>query len=91
MSAQLGRIAEVIRIPNARPGLLLTPYADRHSGLDELSRGDAVARRLEAWKPPALPDEILETLAAIFLMQPGHELIPFFLWLEQRLRLQQYP
>jgi hypothetical protein len=57
-------------------------------GLEEWlsSRGDQLVRQLAKWQAPALPDQVLDTLATIFLMQPGHELTPFFVWLEHRLR-----
>ena len=55
----------------------------QHSGLRPCStsrpeskppqnRGGARQCRPEAWKPPTLPDEILERLAAIFLRYDGY-------------------
>ncbi|MGH7896796.1 MAG: hypothetical protein ACREQQ_02525, partial [Candidatus Binatia bacterium] len=50
------------------------------------SNRDKIDSRIEAWHAPVLPDEIVDTLATIFLMQPGHELMPFFLWLDGKVK-----
>src|SRR5438445_6378675 len=50
-----------------------------------LSR-DKMSERLAAWEAPVLSDEIVETMATIFLMQPGRELMPFFLWLDGKMK-----
>jgi len=43
---------------------------------------DAVQRQLYRWQAPVLSDEEIELYAKIFLMKPGHELVPFFLWMD---------
>jgi hypothetical protein len=75
-----------IRIPNARSEAPrpIAPLAGPDQ--ESYSRPEQIARRLATWKAPALPDEILNALATIFLMHPGHELTPFFVWLDDRLR-----
>jgi hypothetical protein len=50
-----------------------------------LSR-DSISSRIEMWQAPILSDEIVDTMATIFLMHPGHELMPFFLWLEGKIK-----
>ena len=49
------------------------------------SRGEEIVQQLERWEPPFLPDEVIDAWATIFLMQRGHEVMPFFAWLEQHL------
>jgi hypothetical protein len=41
-----------------------------------------VQRQLQRWEAPVLSDEEIEVYAKIFLMRPGHELMPFFLWMD---------
>ena len=43
---------------------------------------DGVLRELQRWEAPVLSDEQIELYAKIFLMRPGHELMPFFLWMD---------
>ena len=33
-----------------------------------------------------LSDEAIETYGKLFLMKPGHELVPFFLWIEDAIK-----
>jgi hypothetical protein len=56
--------------------------ADRQAG----TRHDAVIRLLYRWRAPVLSDEEIETYAKIFLMKPGHEFVPFFLWIDDAMR-----
>ena len=94
MSANPRRMAEVIRMPTGQGAP--APVASSVSAArpaeppaavaaEELSR-DKISSQLEAWQAPILPDEIVDTMATIFLMQPGHELMPFFLWLEGKVK-----
>lgn len=78
----------LIRTPNAQSEAPAPLPANEPADLGEWlsSRREQIARQLATWQAPALPDEVLNTLATIFLMQPGHELTPFFVWLEHRLR-----
>ncbi len=78
----------LIRIPNAQSKAPAPLPAGEPTGLGDWlsSRREESARQLEAWEAPALPDEVVETLATIFLMRPEHKLMPFFVWLEHRLR-----
>ena len=75
-------------IPNAQSEAPAPLPANEPAGFGEglSSRREQIARQLATWEAPALPDQVLDALATIFLMQPGHELTPFFVWLEQRLR-----
>ena len=43
---------------------------------------EAVRRQLSRWRAPVLSDEEIETYAKLFLMKPGHELVPFFMWID---------
>ena len=43
---------------------------------------EAVLRELERWRAPVLTDEEIEIYAKVFLMKRGHELVPFFLWID---------
>jgi hypothetical protein len=77
----------LIRIPNPQSNLPARlsegepiPLGERYS-----SRREQIARRLAKWDAPVVPDEVLHALATIFLMQPDHELTPFFAWLDHRL------
>jgi hypothetical protein len=88
MGTQPRGIAKVIRIPNAQSEALAPLFADEPAGLGEWlsSHREETIRQLATWKAPALPNEVVDALATIFLMQPGHKLMPFFVWLEDRLR-----
>jgi hypothetical protein len=88
MGTQPRGFAKVIRIPNAQSEAPAPLLADEPAGVGEWlsSRREETIRQLATWQAPALPDEVVEALATIFLMQPGHKLIPFFVWLEDRLR-----
>jgi len=88
MGTQPRGIAQVIRIPNAQSEAPASPFSDEPAGLGEWfsSHREETIRQLATWQAPALPNEVVEALATIFLMQPGHKLIPFFVWLEDRLR-----
>ena len=75
-------IARVFHMPKARwsaPDPLLCAG-------EPCSRREEAARQLEKWEAPALSNELVETLAAIFLRRPEHKLVPFFVWLEKQLR-----
>jgi hypothetical protein len=56
--------------------------ADRQAG----DQYDAVLRLLYRWRAPVLSDEEIDTYAKIFLMKPGHEFVPFFLWIDDAMR-----
>lgn len=56
--------------------------AERKAGRHE----EAVRRLLTRWRAPVLSDEEIETYAKVFLMKPGHELVPFFLWIDDATR-----
>ena len=47
---------------------------------------NAVLRLLTRWRAPVLSDEEIEALARVFLMKPGHEFVPFFLWIDDAMR-----
>jgi hypothetical protein len=49
--------------------------------------GEAVLRELERWRAPVLTDEEIEIYAKVFLMKRGHELVPFFLWIDDMARI----
>ena len=55
-----------------------TTYRERRAA----PRQDALLRVLARWRAPVLSDEEIETYAKLFLMKPGHELVPFFLWID---------
>jgi hypothetical protein len=48
---------------------------------------EAVLRELERWRAPVLADEEIEIYAKVFLMKRGHELVPFFLWIDDIARI----
>ena len=75
-------------IPNAQSNVPARLSVGQPTRLGERysSRREQIARQLAKWEAPALPDRVLDALATIFLMQPGHELTPFFVWLDHRLR-----
>jgi hypothetical protein len=87
MGTQPRGIAQVIRIPNAQSEAPAPLLADEPAGLGEWlsSHREETVRQLATWRAPVLPNEVVDALATIFLMQPGHKLIPFFVWLEDRL------
>ena len=58
------------------------PAAVRKSGRHD----ESLRRLLTRWKAPVLSDEQIETYGKLFLMKPGHELVPFFLWIEDAIR-----
>jgi hypothetical protein len=78
----------LIRIPNARSEPPAALPASEPAGLAEWfsARREEIVRQLETWQAPALPNEVLDALAAIYLVQAGHRLMPFFVWLEDRLK-----
>ena len=59
-----------------------TPSVPRKHGRHE----ESLRRLLTRWKAPVLSDEEIETYGKLFLMKPGHELVPFFLWIEDAIR-----
>jgi hypothetical protein len=77
----------LIRIPKAQSNVpaRLSAGPPTHLG-ERYSRREQIARHLAKWEAPTLQDNVLDALATIFLMQPGHELTPFFVWLDHRLR-----
>ena len=60
-----------------RAGHVETPRATTSEATE-----DAVQRQLQRWHAPVLGDEQIELYAQLFLMRPGHELMPFFLWID---------
>ena len=78
----------LIRLPNAQSDVPAKLSAGQSTRLGERysSRRTQIAHQLAKWEAPALPDNVLDALATIFLLQPGHELTPFFVWLDHRLR-----
>jgi len=88
MDTRPREIARVIRMPNAQSNATAPLRAGEPTGLGEWlsSRREETVRQLETWQAPALPNEVVETLATLFLMRPEHKLMPFFVWLEGRLR-----
>jgi hypothetical protein len=78
----------LIRLPNAQSNVPARLSAGQSTRLGERysSRRTQIAHQLAKWDAPALPDNVLDALATIFLLQPGHELTPFFVWLDHRLR-----
>ena len=87
VNGTLTELARVIAISNQLPRLRSHFPLSAQIASDDwrCSYHAEMVRQLEQWKAPSLPDEILATLGTIFLMQRGHELTPFFVWLEQRL------
>ncbi len=81
-------IGALIRLPNAQSNMPARLSAGQPTRPAEgySSRREQIARQLAKWEAPVLPDHVLDALATIFLMQPGHELTPFFVWLDDRLR-----
>ena len=78
----------MIRIPNAQSEAPAPLLADEPAGVGEWlsSRREETIRQLATWKAPALPNEVVDALATSFLMDPGHKLMPFLVWLEDRVR-----
>ena len=70
----------VVQVPLASQAMPSAP--ERKTGRHE----DAVRKQLTRWKAPVLSDEEIETYAKLFLMKPGHELMPFFLWIDDATR-----
>jgi hypothetical protein len=74
----------------SRSGAAEVPWASATRSPLE-SRADphheAVLRELERWRAPVLTDEEIEIYAKVFLMKRGHELIPFFLWIDDTARI----
>ena len=74
---------------SSRSGTAEAPSASATSPPE--SRADpyreAVLRELERWHAPVLTDEQIEIYAKVFLMKRGHELVPFFLWIDDIARI----
>ena len=73
----------------SRTGAIEVPYhssAIRHAERRQGQGEDALLRSLARWRAPVLSDEEIETYAKLFLMKPGHELVPFFLWIDDAAR-----
>jgi len=69
----------------SRAGAVEVPYHSSAIRLAETRQGqgeNAVVRMLARWRAPVLSDEEIETYAKLFLMKPGHDLVPFFLWID---------
>ena len=64
----------------------LQPPASRDFDETPLQRREEIERVLAEWKAPILSDDVIDTAGQIFLSQRGHELVPFFFWLEGWLR-----
>jgi hypothetical protein len=81
------KIARLIRLPDSGPSVRGQRSTGEPADLAEwLSvSAEEMVRQLDAWHAPTLPDEVLDALATIFLMRPEHAVIPFFLWLDERL------
>jgi hypothetical protein len=43
---------------------------------------ESFLRLLNRWRAPVLSDDEIDALARVFLMKPGHEFVPFFLWID---------
>jgi len=76
-----------LRVARAnRAGTVEVPYdasASRRRAEKRPGQGeDALLLILARWRAPVLTDEEIETYAKVFLMKPGHELVPFFLWID---------
>jgi hypothetical protein len=72
-----------------RAGAVEVPYhssATRHAERRPGHGEEALLRSLARWTAPVLSDEEIETYARLFLMKPGHELVPFFLWIDDAAR-----
>ena len=73
----------------SRSGVAEVPWAPTTAVPPE-SRVDphqeAVLRELERWRAPVLTDEEIEIYAKVFLLKRGHELVPFFLWIDDVVR-----
>ena len=79
--------ARIVRSPSAANAAVALPDADRNGVAEWLSSRNAeTVRALGTWQAPVLSDAVVETLATIFLMQPGRRVMPFFAWLDDRLR-----
>jgi hypothetical protein len=63
--------------PADRAGHVETPRAAKSEPVE-----DDVQRELKRWHAPVLRDEEIELYGKLFLMRPGHELVPFFLWID---------
>ena len=76
-------------VRSIRSGTAEAPWASATSPPE--SRADpyreAVLRELERWSAPVLTDEEIEIYAKVFLMKRGHELVPFFLWIDDIARI----
>ncbi len=60
----------------------VTEFGDRQAD----GQHDAVLRLLNRWRAPVLSDEEIDALARVFLMKPGHEFVPFFLWIDDAMK-----
>ncbi|HSD10968.1 MAG TPA: hypothetical protein VLF14_08285 [Candidatus Binatia bacterium] len=67
-----------IEIPDSADSAATGHFADREVS----DRCDAILRLLNDWRAPVLSDDEIEIYAKVFLMKPGHEFVPFFLWLD---------
>jgi hypothetical protein len=80
-------IARLIRLPDSVPCVRDQRSTGEPADLGErlsVSREEMV-RLLDAWQAPTLTDGVIDALATIFLMRPEHAVIPFFLWIDERL------
>ena len=81
------KIARLIRLPDSGPSVRDQRSTGEPADLAQwLSvSGEEMVRQLDAWHAPTLTDGVVDALATIFLMRPEHAVIPFFLWLDERL------
>jgi hypothetical protein len=77
-------------VESHRAGAIESPAkADSEASSDDQQTGDeygAVYRLLNRWRAPVLSDDEIEAFARVFLMKPGHEFVPFFLWIDDAMR-----
>ena len=78
---------------SARPGRVEMPtIVEAEQPPAAAATEDVLQRQLQSWEAPVLSDEEIEVYAKIFLMNPGHELMPFFLWMDAaRIQAQWRP
>ena len=65
---------------SSRSGRIEMPFPPDAAGAEAPPARDPLQREIEKWKAPVLSEEEIEIYGQIFLMTPGHELMPFFLW-----------
>jgi hypothetical protein len=63
-----------------------TEFASGYTDPQADDQQSGVLRLLTRWRAPVLSDEEIDALARVFLMKPGHEFVPFFLWMDDAMR-----